>query len=88
MEVERIFQVRQISHDTGLAGVKVCYFLVCQMASNTVHWYHITIALRWVHVISYTHPLTLFNDGHVPHPTMVSHLVVVVGLCTDDPKDF
>jgi len=21
-------------------------------------------------------------------PTVVSHLVVVVGLCTDDPKDF
>jgi len=24
----------------------------------------------------------------ITHPTMVSHLVVVVGLCTDDPKDF
>jgi len=23
-----------------------------------------------------------------PHPTVVSHLAVVVGLCTDNPKDF
>jgi len=25
---------------------------------------------------------------HLTYPTVVSHLVMVVGLCTDDPKDF